>query len=105
MPRVRSMLAISAGFTIASAAMFAVAASGAFRSAMFVSLDRDGATAAAVIAAMCWMELRRDRLREGRDGERAGVHDPCRRREAVLALTINSLADERDRPARQLHSA
>jgi hypothetical protein len=105
MPRVRPMLAISIGFTIASAAMFTVAASMAFRSALFISLDRDGATAAVVIAAMCWLELRRDAHREGRDGGRRPLHDECRRREAVLALTINSLADERDQPFRQLHSA
>jgi hypothetical protein len=102
MPRVRPMLAISIGFTIASAVMFAVAASVAFR---FVSIDRDGATASLVLAGFCWLELRRDLQRERHDGERAGVHDPCRRREAVLALTINSLADERDQPFRQLHSA
>lgn len=103
MPRVRPMLAISAGFTIASAAMFAIAASGAFRSPAFVSLDRDGATASIVIAAVCWLELRHETLRERRDGDSA--HDECRRREAVLALTINSLDDERNRPVRLLDSA
>jgi hypothetical protein len=56
-----------------------------------------------VIAALCWLELRRDVRRERRDGERA--HDECRRREAVLALTINSLDDERNRPVRLLDSA
>lgn len=90
MPRVRPMLAISIGFTIASAVMFAVAASTAFRSALFTSLDRDGATAAAILAGMCWLEVRRDRQRERRDGERARIAEEYERREAALIRMISS---------------
>ena len=90
MPRVRPMLAISIGFTIASAVMFAVAASMAFRSVLFISLDRDGATAGAVLAGMCWLELRRDARQERRDGERAKIADEYRRREAALIRLISS---------------
>lgn len=90
MPRVRPMLAISVGFTIASAVMFALAASMAFRSAAFVSLDRDGATASIVIAALCWLELRRDSQRERRDGERDRIAEEYERREAALIRMISS---------------
>lgn len=102
MPRVRPMLAISIGFTTASAAMFAMAASTAFRSALFISLDRDGAVAAIILAGMCWLEVRRDRERERRDGAR--IHDECRRREEVLILALNSQVDAPTGPLQRLRA-
>lgn len=107
MPRVRPMLAISIGFTIAAAVMLALAAAlTATRStAVFVSLDRDGAVSSVVIAAMCWLELRRDRQREKRDGERGRVEDEYRRREEALIRTLSSqLSDAPTGPLRQLRA-
>lgn len=99
------MLVISIAFTIASPVFYAIAASVPFSSVSFLSLDRDGGTASAVIAAMCWLQLRRDMREERRDGERAEMR---RREEALirtLDLALTSLADEPANPVRQLHSA
>lgn len=105
MPRVRPMLAISIGFTIAAAALFAIAASMAFRSVLFTSLDRDGATASVILAGMCWLEVRRDRRRKGRDGEMARLDGEYRRREEALIRTLSSqLSDAPTGPLRQLRA-
>jgi hypothetical protein len=106
MPRVRPMLAISIGFTMSAAVTFALAAelTAAHRTFLFMSLDRDVAVASLVIAALCWLELRRDARQERRDGERAGVHDECRRREEVMILALNSQVEAPTGPLQRLHA-
>ena len=102
----RPMFVISIGFTVTSAVMFAAAKlAAAHLSVLSVSLDRDGATAAVVLAGMCWLELRRDVLRERRDGERLRrMKAEYDRREEALILALNSLADAPTGPLRQLRA-
>lgn len=105
MPRVRPMVVVSISFTISAAVFSAVAMSmTGSHSSWWMALDRDWAVASIALAGMCWLELRRDRLRERRDGDRAGVHDECRRRErALIRIASSQLAGDPTGPLQQLH--
>lgn len=100
------MVLISLGFTIAAAAMGGVAAgmSADHGSILATGMVRAGAAAVTILAGVCWLEVRRDRQRERRDGERARIADEYRRREAALIRMISSRADAPTGPLRQLRS-
>lgn len=100
------MFAISIGFTITGAAMWAVAVglTVTHRAVMPMSLDRAGAVAMTVLAGLCWLEHRREMQRERRDGERAREIAEYKRREQVLILALNSLADAPTGPLQRLHA-
>jgi len=99
---VRPMLAISTGFTITAAALWAVAVELTItrRDMMPMSLDRAGAVAATVLAGLCWLEVRRER----RDEEKRRLAAEYERREEALIRVVNSLADAPTGPLRQLRA-
>jgi hypothetical protein len=100
------MVAISIGFSISAAAMWGVATvlSACHGSILGAGMARAVAAAATILAGMCWLEARRERERGRRDGDRAGVHDECRRREEVLILALNSQVDAPTGPLQRLRA-
>jgi hypothetical protein len=103
MPSMRPIVVVSVCLTIAAAALFTFAAELAARNrpVWYMSLDRDMAVLTGAIAAMCWLELRRERRDEDRRREE-GEHR--RREEALIRVISSQLADDPTGPLQKLRA-